>query len=226
MHGVVERPADFWRQPQHAENYDAGRFDNVKGRFYRWREERAIERALRELSPGSTVLDAACGTGRVTALLSRRGFKATGCDISLPMMAVAHRRLTSLGFRVPLVESNVERLPYPDRSFDAVSCVGLLMHLDANARLRALAELARVSRGPLILQFGCVDRFQRLQERIRGRPAGGVRCAVSWREMFGDLERSGLHVYTASWVFRGLSSSVIVLAVRAPLVCRAGQPLI
>ena len=135
---VVERPGEHWRRPDVAQTYDSGRFDNLKGRLYRWREERAIELALRRVRRGSTVLDAACGTGRITALLQRNGFRATGCDVSPAMMAVAHRRLTSLGYEVPLVESSVECLPYPKQSFDAATCIGLLLHLDADVRVRAL----------------------------------------------------------------------------------------
>jgi ubiquinone/menaquinone biosynthesis C-methylase UbiE len=206
---VVDRPDDHWRQPGVAENYDAGRFDNLKGRLYRWREERVIEVALRRLRRG-TVLDAACGTGRITAVLQRHGFRATGCDVSPAMMAVARRRLTSLGYDVPLVEASVERLPYPDRSFDAATCVGLLMHLDADVRVRALRELARVSRGPMVVQYGCVDLFQRVSERLTGVPPGQVRCPVSENEMRADIARSGLRILSQSWVMRGLSSSVIV----------------
>jgi ubiquinone/menaquinone biosynthesis C-methylase UbiE len=207
---VVERPGEHWRRPDVAQTYDSGRFDNLKGRLYRWREERAIELALRRVRRGS-VLDAACGTGRITALLQRNGFRATGCDVSKAMMAVAHRRLTSLGYQVPLVESSVECLPYPDQSFDAATCIGLLMHLDADVRVRALRELARVSRGPLVVQYGCVDVFQRLGARITGVPPGQVRCPVSEAEMQLDLMRSGLRPLSQSWVMRGLSSSVIVV---------------
>jgi ubiquinone/menaquinone biosynthesis C-methylase UbiE len=208
---VVERPGEHWRRPDVAQMYDDGRFDNLKGRLYRWREERVIELALRRLPRGGTVLDAACGTGRITALLQRNGLRATGTDISLAMMAVAHRRLASLGYEVPLVESSVERLPYPDQSFDAATCVGLLMHLDADVRVRALRELARVSRGPLVVQYGCVDVFQRLSARITGVPPGQVRCPVSEQEMQMDLLRSGLRPLAQSWVMRGLSSSLIVV---------------
>jgi ubiquinone/menaquinone biosynthesis C-methylase UbiE len=207
---VVERPGEHWRQPEVAQTYDTGRFDTLKGRLYRWREERAIEFALGRLRRG-TVLDAACGTGRITALLQRNGFRATGCDISPAMMAVARRRLASLGYDVPLVETSVECLPYPDQSFDAATCVGLLMHLDADVRVRALRELARVSRGPMVVQYGCVDLFQRVSARLTGIPPGQVRCPVSEQEMRVDLKRSGLRALSQSWVMRGLSSSVIVV---------------
>ena len=207
---IVYRPGDYWRQPDIAEQYDSGRFDSLKGRLYRRREERAIGLALRGLAPGTRVLDAACGTGRVTALLQRSGFRASGCDISPAMLAVARRRLTSLGYDVPLLEGSVERLPYADQSFDAATCIGLLMHLDADLRVRALRELARVSRGRIVVQYGCVDVFQRIGARFTHRQPGQVRFPVTESEMLEDLRRSGLLLTARFWAMRGLSSSLIL----------------
>ncbi len=208
---VVQRPGDYWRHPDIAESYDSGRFDNLRGRVYRGREERAIELALRGLRPGSSVLDAACGTGRITALLLRNGFQASGCDISPAMMTVARRRVASLGCDVRFTESSVDRLPYPDQSFDAATCVGLLMHLDAEMRVQALRELARVTRGRLVVQYVCVDVFQRWSARITHRPPGQVRFPVPASEMRQDLDRSGLRMVARFWALRGLSSSLIVV---------------
>jgi SAM-dependent methyltransferase len=208
---VVCQPAEYWRRVDVARRYDSRRFENLKGRLYRWREERALERALYRMKPRSRILDAACGTGRITALLLRKGFRATGCDISLAMMAVAHQRLRALGYQAPLVEGNVERLPYPDNTFDGASCIGLLMHLDTQARVRALRELARVSRGPLVIQYGCVGAFGSLKTLVSGRPPGQVRFPVSVAEMRMDLERCGLTERARFWILRGLSSSVVVL---------------
>jgi SAM-dependent methyltransferase len=208
---VVERPGDHWRVPAVAQAYEAGRFHNVKGYVYRRLEERVIRRALRGLGPGNRVLDAACGTGRVTTLLRREGFQPTGCDISLSMMNVARRQLAALGYEVPLVESSVDSLPFKDKSFDAATCVGLLMHLDADVRVRALRELARVSRDRLVVQYVCTGAFLRAQSYLTGRPPGGVRYPVTQLEMRSDYERSGLTERARSWILRGLSSSVIVV---------------
>jgi SAM-dependent methyltransferase len=207
---LVWSPGEYWRRRDVAEGYDAGRFDSVKGRLYRRCEERAIERALGVISPESSVLDAACGTGRITALLLRNRLAASGCDVSLAMMNVARRRLTSIGYSVPLIESSVDSLPFPDRSFDAVTCIGLMMHLDAEARARALRELARVVRGPLVVQYGYVDVCQRLIMRVTGRPPGLSRFPVTASELDGDLKASGLIEEARFWPMRGLSSSLIL----------------
>jgi len=207
---VVERPWEYWCLPAIAQEYDARRFHHLKGYLYRRREERAIELALRGLQPGSRILDAACGTGRITALLRHNGYRATGCDISRAMMDVARRRLASMGHEVHFVENNVEHLPYRDKSFDAVTCAGLLMHFDADRRVRVLRELARVSRGRVVVHYGCVGALLRVKARISGRPPGNVRHPVSEAEMRADFQRSELIERARFWILRGISSSVIV----------------
>jgi ubiquinone/menaquinone biosynthesis C-methylase UbiE len=218
---VVVRPGDYWRVPAVAQDYDRCRFDNVRGRLYRRFEEAAIGQALGGLPEGRTVLDVACGTGRVTALLRRKGFRPTGCDISTAMLAVARRRLTSLGYDdVPLAAGDAQDLSYPAASFDAATCVGLLMHLDPEARVGTLRQLARVARDRVVVQYVCLDAFTRLRARVTGRPAGNVRYPISAAEMRADLERSGLTERARFWVLRGFSGSVVLLLTKrdfAPL---------
>lgn len=208
---VVEQPRNYWREPAVADDYERGRFHGLHGRLYRWREERAIERALQELRPGSTVLDAACGTGRIMALLRRNGFRATGCDISRAMMAVARRRLQSLGVESPLVESEIQHLPYRARSFEAVTCIGLLMHFGPDARVQMLRELARVSRSRLVVQYGCLAALPQVKAYISGRPPGHVAHPVSDAELRLDLQRSGLTERARFRPLRGMSSSIVVV---------------
>jgi SAM-dependent methyltransferase len=204
---VVYDPQSFWCAAPHAEGYDHGRFDNLKGRVYRQAEERALAKAIHELEPGSRVLDAACGTGRVGWLLHRAGFSVVGCDISVAMMTVARRRLGG----VPFLQTDVTALPFATASFDAVTCVGLLMHLDRGPRVQALRELARISRGLIVVQYGCLGPFQRLQSWVTGRPAGGVRYPVEQGEVRRDLRRSGLTEVSRYWALRPFSSSLILV---------------
>jgi SAM-dependent methyltransferase len=206
----VERLGDYWRLPASAQRYDTGRFAHPYGRLYRACEERAIRLALGGLARGSTVLDAACGTGRIAELLRHQGFKVIACDISRAMMNVARPRLASQGYTLPLVETTVEHLSYRSGSFDAVTCIGLLMHLDADIRRRTLGELARVSRGPVIVQYGCAGAFLRAHARMTGRMVGDVKFAVANGEMADDLACAGLRERGRFWALRPVSSSVIL----------------
>jgi SAM-dependent methyltransferase len=204
---IVDDPKSHWQVVPHAEGYEDGRFGDLRGRVYRALEERAIRRAIQPLARGGRILDVACGTGRVTALLVREGFaEVVGSDVSPAMMAVAQRHLPHVEF----FQSDATRLPFDDRSFDAVTCMGLLMHLDADTRVAVLKQLARVSRRPLVVQYGVVGAFLRLQTRLTGRQAGGVRYPVAEAELRQDLQRSGLRERARFWALRPMSSSVIL----------------
>lgn len=207
---VVEQAREYWRAPSAAQEYDRTRFHNLWGLVYRWREENAILHALGGVSPDSTMLDAACGTGRVTALLRRNGFRAIGCDISIPMMMVARQRMTSLGYEIPFVASDALHLPYSSKCFDVTTCIGLLMHLDPESRVAVLRELARVTRQRIVVQYGRAQPVNRVRARITGHAPGNVRYAVSETEMQTDLDRSGLGERDRFWVLRGFSSSVVL----------------
>lgn len=204
---VVDDPKAHWRVAPNAEDYEHGRFGHWWGRLYRRAEEGAIQRATRGL-PRGRILDAACGTGRITALLHREGFSAVvGCDISRAMMLVAQRQLTHVAF----FQTDATRLPFSDDSFDAVTCIGLLMHLDSEARVQVLKELGRISRRPLVIQYGVVGAFLRVGAWLTGQKPGGVRYPVAEPELRRDLERSGLRELGRYWVLRPFSSSVILV---------------
>jgi len=90
-----------------------------------------------ELSPGSLVLDLACGTGDLCRELARCGLSPIGFDFSAGMLAAT--RATA-----PLVRADVLHLPVPDAVADGVTCgfaLRNLVALDPFAR-----ELARVVR--------------------------------------------------------------------------------
>ena len=60
------------------------------------RSEAEVELILRllELSPGSEVLDAPCGHGRIANRVSSFGFRVTGLDASRLFLDVARERAT------------------------------------------------------------------------------------------------------------------------------------
>ncbi len=80
---------------------------------------RDIAEQLREL-PYNSLLDVGCGTGFLIDMLAReRAASYCGVDLSDEMIRVAK------GKAIPgaeFVEGSADRLPYPDRSFDIVTC--------------------------------------------------------------------------------------------------------
>ena len=89
------------------------------------------------LSPGSKVLDLACGTGDLCRDLTKRGYRPVGIDRSAGMLAA--QRTTA-----PLVRGDALRLPFRSNSVDGIVCGFALRNF---ASLKPfLVECARVLR--------------------------------------------------------------------------------
>jgi len=89
------------------------------------------------LPEGSLVLDLACGTGDLSRLALRRGYRVVGADLSAGMLAAN-------GAATPLVEADGGRLPFADGAFDGLVCGYALRNFTDLAA--TLAEAARVLR--------------------------------------------------------------------------------
>ena len=87
---------------------------------------------------GDRVLDVASGPGYVAELAAARGAKPAGVDISEGMVTLARRNHPELQF----VVGDAEKLPYGDRSFDAVVGGFVINHLPTPEL--GVAEAARV----------------------------------------------------------------------------------
>jgi len=123
-----------------AEEYDRAYDDpGRRGRLVRARLMAALE--LLGPEPGR-VLDAGMGGGRLAEELAARGWTVSGADVSASMVSLARRRVPASADA--LVVAAIERLPFADRSFDAVTALGVLEFADDVAT--AMRELARVLR--------------------------------------------------------------------------------
>ena len=86
------------------------------------------------------VLDAGCGSGRLTVALAQAGADVTGVDTNASQLEVAHGRAAEEGVRLTLLEADFNGgLPLADGSFDAVvSRLALMAADDPVATLREL----------------------------------------------------------------------------------------
>lgn len=82
------------------------------------RETRSLVGLLR-LRPGARILDVPCGFGRHSVELARRGFRVTGVDISLELLAQGREAAAAKGVAVEFHRGDMRRLVYRQR-FDAV----------------------------------------------------------------------------------------------------------
>ncbi len=90
----------------------------------------------------NTLLDVGCGAGFLSNRLSEEGFEVTGVDLSEESLAVAQRYDSTQ--RVRYEKANAYELPYSDKSFDVVTCMDFLEHVEDPERV--IRECARVLR--------------------------------------------------------------------------------
>jgi SAM-dependent methyltransferase len=114
-----------WQQffDSHAEFYDENPFTKHTA------AEVDFLLSIFPLVPGDSILDLGCGTGRHSVELAKRGFEATGVDISEGMLAVARKKAQAEGVAVRWIQADatnsIPELAEEDRFDAAISlCEG------------------------------------------------------------------------------------------------------
>lgn len=88
---------------------------------------------------GTTVLEVGPGHGWMAHILKDQGLAVTTVDVNPELK--------------PDVVAGVDRLPFPDNSFDVVCAFEVLEHLPFETFIRNLSEMARASRGAVIISL-------------------------------------------------------------------------
>jgi ubiquinone/menaquinone biosynthesis C-methylase UbiE len=162
--------------------------DYERGRpMYPFEAARRLVKELR-ITPESTVLDLAAGTGKLTRLLAQLGCEVVAVE---PVDEMRERLVETLP-GVTALEGTAEEIPLDDESVDAVT-VGQAFHwFDGDA---ALAEIHRVlrpeSRLGLIwnVKDESVDWVHQLAEIIEAYRGNAPRVASgAWKEAFERTE--------------------------------------
>jgi demethylmenaquinone methyltransferase/2-methoxy-6-polyprenyl-1,4-benzoquinol methylase len=117
--------------------------DLMSGGLHRLWKRFAVQVA--GVRPGGRVLDLAGGTGDLARLFARAvgpSGRVVLSDINYAMLAEGRDKLIDRGLALPIVQCDAETLPFPDRSFDAVS-IGFGLR-NVTRKEAALAEMRRV----------------------------------------------------------------------------------
>jgi len=148
------------------------------GQNGRWR--RAMIDHIPPMS--SRILDVASGTAGVALQMAERtGAGIVGVDLTIEMLAQGHDNVVAAGqsARVQLVAGRAEQLPFPDRTFDALTFTYLLRYVDdPAATLRELARVVKPGASVASLEFFLPpNRFWRFMWWLYTRlllPVGGL----------------------------------------------------
>lgn len=87
-----------------------------------------------------SALDVGCGGGQLTNFLKKNGFDSYGCDNSKEALKIARK---TNGNRA-ILNSPATKLPFSNNSFDFVSAISLIEHLNQKEALQFLLEAKRI----------------------------------------------------------------------------------
>lgn len=113
------------------------------------------------LPPGN-ILELGCGTGEFATAICQEGYRVTACDIAEDMLEVARHQWTGIPVEWLTLKPDWTRLPFEDRSFDAIVSSSVFEYL-VDLR-RALMELARVLRPGGVLIFSVPNPYNRTRK--------------------------------------------------------------
>jgi ubiquinone/menaquinone biosynthesis C-methylase UbiE len=186
---------------------------DYKPTFRHQRERRTVEKLLQRFPAGGHILDLPSGTGRIARPLLEAGFRVTCADYSSLMVGQCRENMLAINpewaDRSEYLTRDINDSGFPDRSFDGVICNRLFHHYgDSETRIRALRELVRVSRGPVIVSFACSFalsvHYKRLKNIVRRRGPGDYR-PIPASQMKSEFHEAGLTACVGVPVHRGFA---------------------
>jgi SAM-dependent methyltransferase len=175
----------------HAEEYV--RMAAVEGSmwWYRGLHANVLAALAPHLQGEATLLDAGCGTGGMLRAIGERfpQVRLQGLDLSEQACAFARERTAAT-----IVQGSVDRLPYPDRSFDALISLDVLGYdIDLSA---AVAGFLRVLKpgGHAVINLAAYQWMLSYHDRAVGQKKRFTRT-----EAVSLFRKHGFHVHYATY---------------------------
>jgi 2-polyprenyl-3-methyl-5-hydroxy-6-metoxy-1,4-benzoquinol methylase len=153
-----------YADPATARTFDDRRFGGPIGSLVGGTQARVLANFVGRIN-GRRVLDVGTGTGRAALLFARGGAQVTGVDASDQMLAVARQRAADEGLAIRFLPGDAHALEFPDRSFDVVVSLRVLMHTPDWRG--SVAELCRVAGRLVIVDYPSATSFALFESALR-----------------------------------------------------------
>jgi SAM-dependent methyltransferase len=151
----VKGPRDHYSYSVYADgatarNFDERRFGGPIGDLVASTQARVLTNMVGRIQDRD-ILDVGTGTGRAALLFARGGARVTAVDASEAMLAIARQRAAAQLVDVKFQIGDAHALDFANRSFDAVVCLRMLMHVPKWRR--CVAELCRTADRLVIVDY-------------------------------------------------------------------------
>ncbi len=187
------------------------------------REMACIKQALMTVKKGAWVLDLPCGTGRLSYFIHQLGFRVTGADYSSHMLEYAKKNPSANVVYHPIEfeQQDVMSINHPDNTFDATVCNRLFHHYPTSElRQKALKELARITKGPIIVSFFNSYSLSAIWSKIKNTLRNKTpydRVPISFYVFKRDIEACGLQIEKTFYSNYGISPQTYVRLIKCKL---------
>ena len=152
----------------------SGKYQHRKPHKHR-AEMRLIDRAFARIPKNHRVLDIPCGGGRVMLHLAKKGYFASGADLSESMLTIARERAFEANLSCHVERQDLEKLTYADGHFDTLVCFRLFHHFpNVEIRQRVISELCRVAGQFVALSYFSPYSVQSVRRKLSGRATTGT----------------------------------------------------
>ncbi|MBU7023299.1 MAG: class I SAM-dependent methyltransferase [Theionarchaea archaeon] len=135
---------------------------DMLGLYWESRRIACILSVLERLTCTGNIIDVGCGDGVLLWHLRNAGALQVGADLSFTRLHRSQSRSHAL-----LVQAEATQLPFPDRTFDLVTCTDVLEHLSIMEK--AISELARIctTGGHILISVPCCNVYRLITGRKR-----------------------------------------------------------
>lgn len=168
------------KQPNHYVN-----IENGYSRFLDF-----INKEVPDSNDGDLAIDSGCGTGTIADVLTSKGYKVFGVDISPEMLRFAHKNLESTKY----VLANSLDLPYKDENFNLACSRGVLIsHIGKKYMGLFIQEHNRVLKTGGLFIFDFITHFNKSEDRYRRQKA-----SINFKKLTALLTENGFEVINRS----------------------------
>jgi len=220
----VSTQHDSYRESHRGPGYGREYERTYQKGYYRWQweylERPLLERVLGDLETRGvrSVLDFACGTGRILCVLEAHFGDVSGVDISQPMLSIARERCR----KSKLIQQDITITPL-GRTFDLCTAFRFFLNAESSLRRDAL-EAIRDHLGPQgylvanvhVNEESILGKVYQLRNRIYGRNVANVYGIDEFSRL---LEATGFSIQKVFWYsYLPRTGSVVDEVARALLV--------
>jgi len=202
----------LYQNERYAAGYEKTRFQGIYGRFKNWNTKRVISKLIRFTGRKGIALDIPCGTGRLSPLILKSGYKWIGADISLEMMRESRKRMDGFEGSFWNIRLDAETMALKDNSIDCIFSIRFIYHIPVEIRYRMLQEMRRVTKKWIIIDYNYPNRFKEMARRIGSLlNQSPVKRRITFEEISKELRENGLNIYEAIPASRLFSDNLLLL---------------